>query len=337
MFPADDDAGDGARYIAVFLDADRTLQEQAATAAQDLLELISDRSHAGLTSDWDKHENAAADGDQGGAEIDVPYSPPRQDSDSVVICSMCGNSAVRDGAFCLNCGAWLDPHPPGERAHLSINRVEPAASEPDSSAPSAASPAPSAARLRRDARKRDAAGSLEDRLSKAFRKGVHPGRVAFEVPRQMALYETKVVRVAMTRSLHLDDELRRLLPELDVGDPVTLEKTAPLMEVVLTGASFDIEARSRTEQYVSDDAVTVWEYAVTAQRRGRRELVLVINMLLPVPGRPDLPQSTPSIVRYINVEVSAPERLGHFAQRNWKWLVTTGVAAAGVAVAVAVH
>jgi hypothetical protein len=37
------------------------------------------------------------------------------------------------------------------------------------------------------------------------------------------------------------------------------------------------------------------------------------------------------------VEVSGPAQVVYFAKRNWKWLVTTGIAAAGVAIAVGAH
>jgi hypothetical protein len=197
--------------------------------------------------------------------------------------------------------------------------------------------APGAKRRDRSNRTKRSNSSKRDvQLEKIMRREVRPGRVAFEAPRRMDLYEHRTVKVAMTRSLDLDDVLREAVGS-SVEGPLMVKETSPLMEVLLSGDGFEIDARSKSEQYVAAGQATVWEFSVVAKERGRHELVLAISMRLPVPGYPDLYQSAPSITRYINVEVSGPAQVGYFAKRNWKWLVTTGIAAAGVAIAVGAH
>jgi hypothetical protein len=278
--------------------ADPELVRRARQAAERLRAAMLPRVEKEAENAYRDQASASTNYSQSSAaDRAVAYAPPDPEGP---LCPVC--HAVTDRKdFCMECGAFLDLGY-GENGPQIVEDAAPSDSAPHRP-PSPASrpaspPVPGRSHIQPAGRREEL--SLEERLERAIRKDVRPGQLAFEAPRQMGLYEGRSVRVALSRSVELD-ELRKVLPAMRTESPLQLEQTSPLMEVVLSGDAFDIEARSKPEQYVSAEKATVWEFAVTAKQRGRHELVLVVNMRLPVRGFPDLYASAPSITRSISV------------------------------------
>jgi hypothetical protein len=176
----------------------------------------------------------------------------------------------------------------------------------------------------------------DDLIRRFFAEEVQPGRLLFNPPEQMRLGETERVEVRLTRTLELDDELRKDLrghgePQLEEID------TAPLMAVKLKGDGFLVTAYSDEEQSVFRDRPTTWEFDIRAKERGQQRLILGVSLRVPAPGQPTEHRSIPVREVTIDVQVGKAALVGHFVSVNWRWLVGTAIAVAAVVVAAVFH
>jgi hypothetical protein len=159
---------------------------------------------------------------------------------------------------------------------------------------------------------------------------IAPGRAAFNPPSKMRQGRAARVEVRIARGLLLDAELLR---DLTGNATVTLTdlRTSVIMAVELRGSSFEITPFSDTEQVLTDDEITKWEFDIRALHRGRQRLTVVISLRLPIAGT-DRRRAVPSLERTVDVHVSIPYCTARFIRGNWQWIVGT---AAGLGAAIA--
>ena len=102
------------------------------------------------------------------------------------------------------------------------------------------------------------------------------------------------------------------------------------MNVQLTGDGFDIVPLSSSEQLLRP--LALWQFDVTPQRVGMRDLQLSVAMRIPLPDRPDERVSMPVLERKIQVKVDARYSAARFVRGNWQWMVPPAAAGLGGAI-----
>ena len=155
---------------------------------------------------------------------------------------------------------------------------------------------------------------------------VRPGRLMFNPPTEMRQGQTERLEVGVSGSRHLDDQLRRDLRGrgLVQYEDVT---TSPFMTVLLRGDGFAVTTLSPAEQLVAP--VARWEFDVTPNRAGTRELQLCVSLRIAMPGMPLEQIAIPVFERRIHVRVDPIYATRYFTTQHWQWLVGTLVGLAG--------
>ena len=111
-------------------------------------------------------------------------------------------------------------------------------------------------------------------------------------------------------------------------------KVGTLMKVRLMGDRFDIKPLSHEEQVVARSEFTQWEWDVVPLKAGRQVLSLSVTVKIPVPGYGEKQRDYPVLERDIDVSVNRMDSIMNFLGDNWKWLITTIIAATGVVMAI---
>jgi len=155
---------------------------------------------------------------------------------------------------------------------------------------------------------------------------VAPGRLMFNPPTEMRQGQTERLEVGVSGSLELDDELRRDLRGRGLVQYEDLT-TSPFMSVLLRGEGFAVTTLSPAEQLVAP--VARWEFDVTPNRAGNRELQLCLSMRIAMPGMPLEQIAIPVFERRIHVRVDPVYATRFFTTQHWQWLVGTLVGLAG--------
>jgi hypothetical protein len=91
------------------------------------------------------------------------------------------------------------------------------------------------------------------------------------------------------------------------------------MEAQLTGRGFAIEALTPDLQAVTSQQITRWKWEVTPTEYGPHTLHLAVSAHIDVAGR-DAPLVARTFDRQIQVEITIPQRVSGFIQKNWQWL-----------------
>jgi hypothetical protein len=99
------------------------------------------------------------------------------------------------------------------------------------------------------------------------------------------------------------------------------------MTVLLRGDGFAVTTLSPAEQLVA--AVARWEFDVTPNRAGNRELQLCVSMRIAMPTMPLEQIAIPVFERRIHVRVDPVYAARYFTTHHWQWLVGTLVGLGG--------
>ncbi len=182
-----------------------------------------------------------------------------------------------------------------------------AAAAPESAANAAAPPAAAAD-----------AGPDYDALDKALAR-LRQASIAYEVPQEMDIDDTRVLRLLISLAATVDD----LKKALNDGQPGSVDgatvKVSPVMEAHLTGPGFKIAADTNEEQPVGAQATTEWRWQITPQQSGEQLLALVLNARVTIDGT-----NTEYMIRSwdktIKVRVTAWSRVRGFVSEHVEWL-----------------
>ncbi len=162
-----------------------------------------------------------------------------------------------------------------------------------------------------------------DPVSRAVRRAVRPGLLAFNPPTEMTLGRKERVEVGIARSPELRKALaaglrgRGALQFEDVA-------TSPYMGVELRGEAFEVTPFSPSEQLVAPTAR--WEFDIRPQRAGRQTLTLCVCLRV---DRASSAATTlgriavPVLERTIRIRVDVGYGVRQFVAANWQWLIGT--------------
>jgi hypothetical protein len=144
------------------------------------------------------------------------------------------------------------------------------------------------------------------------------GEVAFNPPDKMMLNDTINVDVKLGGP-NLAGKLEGLIKEGRAeSHPVKIGKR---MEVQLAGAGFEITPITPSEQAISENAPTEWEWQVKAVKEGKLRLHLTLNAFVTVDGK-DTRRKLQTFQKNILVEVTSGSRFTAFFYDNVGWIVT---------------
>jgi len=220
------------------------------------------------------------------------------------------------------------PSAPAERAQpppLAAPEPEPDTAKPVGKAPPIPAPRSRRGSSRRSHRSKDPS-PLMTTVESVVSRTVRPGRLMFNPPTEMRQGQTERLEVGVSGSRELDIELRRDLRGRGIVqyEDVT---TSPFMTVLLRGDGFAVTILSPAEQLVAP--VARWEYDVTPNRAGNRELQLCVSMRIAMPGMPLEQIAIPVFERRIHVRVDPIYATRYFTTQHWQWLVGTLIGLAG--------
>ena len=158
-----------------------------------------------------------------------------------------------------------------------------------------------------------------DRLSAIDRllEGLEIGNIAFNAPRSMNFHDTAIIQLMLGLATPVD-ELKRMI-EAEGEKEGTRIRVSDRMEARLSGPNFAITAITPEIQAVSRSDVTEWKWEVKPNTRGGQHLHLTLSVLLSVDGT-STPRAIRTFDRMIEIEVTWPQRVGSFFNKNWQWL-----------------
>ena len=163
-------------------------------------------------------------------------------------------------------------------------------------------------------------------IQEEVRRTLRDGLLGLAAPDTMQLGHVERVEVAIARTEDLKAELaaafRTSSPRLSEG-----VKTADFMTVELISDDFTIKELSEKTQLLA--RVARWEYDVIPRRTGALTLTVRGSCVLHINGV-DRAASIPSFEKQIHVDVDILFGVRSFAGQNWKWLVGTLIALAGL-------
>ncbi|MBD2505313.1 hypothetical protein [Anabaena azotica] len=143
-------------------------------------------------------------------------------------------------------------------------------------------------------------------------KKLRLGQIVFTVPKEMQLGRNELVRV------RISDDLRKNLKAELKGHPETAKlDVSSLLQVKLSGTSFNIQSQTEEQQVLKKDGLAEWIWSVTPQERGEQELFLIVYALIELPNKSEQKIQLKTFERTIKVSVSP----NYWVENNWKWIV----------------
>jgi hypothetical protein len=143
------------------------------------------------------------------------------------------------------------------------------------------------------------------------------GNFAFNAPTSMRYAQPQVVELLLSPSLSVADLQAQL--QQQVGAESARAQISNRMEAQLTGNGFEIEAQMPDLQAVTSQQTTRWTWKVTPTGHGPQTLHLTLSAHIDVAGR-DAPLVVRTFDRDIQVNITIPQRVSGFIQKNWQWL-----------------
>jgi hypothetical protein len=143
------------------------------------------------------------------------------------------------------------------------------------------------------------------------------GNIAFNAPASMRYAQPQVVELLLSPSLSVADLQAQL--QQKVGAESAPAQISNRMEAQLTGSGFAIEAQMPDLQAVTSQPITRWTWKVTPTGHGPQTLHLTLSAHIDVAGR-DAPLVVRTFDREIQVNITIPQRVSGFIQKNWQWL-----------------
>jgi hypothetical protein len=184
--------------------------------------------------------------------------------------------------------------------------------------------APSAASAPPTVESRPPTASRVAEAVEAELKSLADGKIAHNLPDEMALDEVREVEARITRRLDDPTLVRGLLGGTSVE--VLDVKVGSVMKLELVGdpEAFGITRIASPVQAVVESRHTRWIWTVRAKRAGSHPLVLRASVRIPVPEHGK--DATHDIVVYtakVRVLVSPWRLVRDFTGANWQWLAGT--------------
>jgi hypothetical protein len=143
------------------------------------------------------------------------------------------------------------------------------------------------------------------------------GNIAFNAPVSMRYARPQTVELLLSPSLSVADLQAQL--QQKVGAESARAQISNRMEAQLTGSGFAIEAHMPDLQAVTSQQSTRWTWKVTPTGHGPQTLHLALSAHIDVAGR-DAPLVVRTFDRAIQVNITIPQRVSGFIQKNWQWL-----------------
>ena len=143
------------------------------------------------------------------------------------------------------------------------------------------------------------------------------GNIAFNAPASMRYAQPQVVELLLSPSLSVADLQAQL--QQKVGAESVPAQISNRMEAQLTGSGFAIEAQMPDLQAVTSQPITRWTWKVIPTGHGPQTLHLTLSAHIDVAGR-DAPLVVRTFDREIRVNITIPQRVSGFIQKNWQWL-----------------
>ena len=143
------------------------------------------------------------------------------------------------------------------------------------------------------------------------------GTIAFNAPTNINIGDSPQIQLILSLSEAIDDLKQSITEE---GEKIgTTIRVSDRMKARLSGYKFQITAITPEIQAVSKSQRTEWKWEIHPKEEGQHKLHLTITALLEIDGH-----STPRVIRTfsktIEVNVSAPQKIGIFFKNNWQWL-----------------
>lgn len=166
-------------------------------------------------------------------------------------------------------------------------------------------------------------GRRPDPIESSIYKAVHglqPGRIAFVVPANMKMNETKVVELRIAKKLDQD-----IAHGLAAMGHVAIEeiKVGPLMAATLHGSTFQITPLTKEEQAIADDSFTVWNWEIRPLDWGKQTLYLNVCARLLLQNAKEERRCSSVYQRDISIEVAPMYAATHFIKNNLAWTFST--------------
>ena len=143
------------------------------------------------------------------------------------------------------------------------------------------------------------------------------GSIAFNAPASMRYAQPQTVELLLSPSLSVADLQAQLQQKM--GAESVRVQISNRMEAQLTGSGFAIEAQEPDLQAVTSQKSTRWIWKVTPTGHGPQTLHLTLSAHIDVAGR-DAPLVVRTFDRDIQVNITIPQRVSGFIQKNWQWL-----------------
>jgi hypothetical protein len=143
------------------------------------------------------------------------------------------------------------------------------------------------------------------------------GNIAFNAPSSMRYAQPQDVELLLSPTLSVADLEAQL--QQKVGAEAARLQISNRMEAQLTGRGFAIEALTPDLQAVTSQQITRWKWEVTPKEHGPQTLHLALSAHIDVAGR-DAPLVARTFDRDIQVDITIPQRVSGFIQKNWQWL-----------------
>ncbi len=148
-------------------------------------------------------------------------------------------------------------------------------------------------------------------------RGLGWGNIAFNTPTRMTYAQPQSVELLLSPSVSVAD-LQAQLEQKMSAESAKIH-ISNRMEAHLTGTAFAIEALTPDLQAVTSQQITRWKWKVTPTAHGIQALDLAVSAVIDVAGR-DAPLVVRTFGREIQVDITIPQRVSGFVQKNWQWL-----------------
>lgn len=133
----------------------------------------------------------------------------------------------------------------------------------------------------------------------------------------MNLSDTAIIQLKLDLATSID-ELKRTIEAEGQKEGARI-KVADRMEARLSGPNFAITQVTPEQQAISQGQVTEWKWEVKPTAEGRHHLHLTLSALLSVGGA-STQRTIRTFDKFIEVDVTLPQRVSSFIQGNWQWL-----------------
>jgi hypothetical protein len=143
------------------------------------------------------------------------------------------------------------------------------------------------------------------------------GHVAFNTPEKMRMAKTQQIQVVLGVSPTVSDLMSKITSP--GKKEISSLKVGPNMTATLIGGgAFDISPSGPQSEFVTEESIASWTFAVTPKLTGPQELTLTIDATINVNGK-DGPIRVNTLTRRIMVEVGWPETPAEWFEAGKTW------------------